>query len=75
MGLLLVGRISLYKAQVQVNRGPPHKTIYTESNKGESGEIPPKHGYRGNFPELNTNGLCLNIKKQLMEPHKIAKLL
>jgi hypothetical protein len=29
--------ISLYKAQVQVNQGSPHKTRYTESNRRESG--------------------------------------
>ena len=51
--------ISLYKAQVQVDRGPPHKTIYTESNKRENGEEPRTHGHKGKFPEQTTNGLCL----------------
>jgi hypothetical protein len=31
--------ISLYKAQVQVVQGPPHKTRYTETNRSESGFI------------------------------------
>ena len=28
--------ISLYKAQIQVDQGPPHKTRYTETNRKES---------------------------------------
>ena len=28
----------LYKAQVQVDQGPPHKTRYSETNRRESGE-------------------------------------
>jgi hypothetical protein len=32
--------ISLCKAQVQVNQGPPHKTRYTEMNRNESGKEP-----------------------------------
>ena len=53
--------ISLYKAQVQVNQGPPHKTRCTETNRKESGEEPKGHGHRGNFPEQNTNSLCSKI--------------
>jgi hypothetical protein len=49
---------SLYKAQFQVDQGLSHKTRYTESNIGESGEEPRTHGHRGKFPEQNTNGLC-----------------
>jgi hypothetical protein len=30
----------LYKAQVQVDQEPTHKTRYTESNRRESGEEP-----------------------------------
>jgi hypothetical protein len=33
----LIHFISLYKAQVQVDQGPPHKIRYTESNRRESG--------------------------------------
>jgi hypothetical protein len=33
------------------------------------------HGYRGKFPEQNTNSLCSKIKNLQMGPHKIAKLL
>jgi hypothetical protein len=29
--------ISLYKSQVQLDIGPPQKTIYTESNRRKSG--------------------------------------
>jgi hypothetical protein len=32
--------ISMYKAQVQVDQGPPHKTRYTEINRRESGKEP-----------------------------------
>jgi hypothetical protein len=31
---------SLYKARVQVDQGPPHKTRYTESGRKESGKEP-----------------------------------
>jgi hypothetical protein len=67
--------ISLYKAQVQVDQGLPHKTRYTESNRGESGEEPRTHGHWRNFPEQNTNGLCSKINNEQMGPHKISKLL
>jgi hypothetical protein len=67
--------ISLYKAQVQVDQGPPQNTRYTESNRRESGAKLQTHGHRGNFPEQNTNGLCSKIKNSQMEPYKIAKLL
>jgi hypothetical protein len=43
------------------DQGPPHKTRYTETNKRESREEPLTHGYRGNFPKQNTNGLCSKI--------------
>ena len=32
--------LTLYKAQVQVDQGPQHKTRYTESNRRESGKEP-----------------------------------
>jgi hypothetical protein len=35
----------LYKAQVQVDQGPQHKTRYTETNRKESGEEPPAHDH------------------------------
>ena len=50
----------LYKAQVPVDQGFPHKNRYTESNRKESREEPQAH--RGNFPEKNTNSLCSKIK-------------
>jgi hypothetical protein len=57
----------LYKAQIQVDQGPPHKTRYTETNKKkkkeeESGKEPQAHGHRVKFPEQNTNSLCSKIK-------------
>ena len=54
--------ISLYKAQIQVNQGPPHKTRHTEINRKESEEEPQAHEHRGNFPEQNNNSLCSKIK-------------
>jgi hypothetical protein len=67
--------LSLYKAQVQVDQGPPHKARYTETYRKETGKMFGTHGHRGNFPEQNTNGLCSKIKNQQMGPHKIAKIL
>ena len=32
--------VTLYKAQVQVDQGPQHKTRYTELNRRESGKEP-----------------------------------
>ena len=46
--------ISLYKAQVQVDQGPPHKTRDTETYRGESGKEPRTYGE--NIPEQNSNG-------------------
>jgi hypothetical protein len=40
----------LYKAQVPVNHGHPHKTRYTETNRGESGEEPRIDWHRGKVP-------------------------
>jgi hypothetical protein len=54
--------ISLFKAQIQVYQGPPHKVRYNEINRKESGEEPRTHGHGGNFPEQNTNSLCSKIK-------------
>ena len=65
---------SLCKAQVQVDQGPPNKTRYTESYRGESWEEPWTHGYSGKFPEKNTNGLCSKNNWQ-MGTHKTAKIL
>jgi len=64
--------ISLYKAPVQGDQGPPHKTWYTEINRRESGEEPWKHRNREIFPEQNTNGSCSKISNRQITPHKIA---
>ena len=58
----LIHIFSLYKAQVPVDQGPPHKTRYAETNRKESGEDPPAHGHRGDFPEQNTKNLSSKIK-------------
>ena len=39
--------ISLYKAQVQMYQGPPHKARYIESNRRKSVEKSQTHGHRG----------------------------
>jgi hypothetical protein len=41
----------LYKAQVQMDQGPQHKTRYIESNRRESGKEPLTHGH-GKFPPM-----------------------
>jgi hypothetical protein len=43
--------LSLYKAQVQVDQGTPHKTRDTETYRGESVEKPRRYGHRGEIPE------------------------
>ena len=67
--------ISLYKAQIQVDQGTPHKTRYTKTNRKENGEELQAHGHREKFPEKNTNSLCSKNKNWQIGPHKIAKLL
>jgi hypothetical protein len=62
----------LYKAQFQVDQGPPHKIRYSETNRRESQEDPATQGHRGKFLEQNTNSLCSKINNQQMRPHKIA---
>ena len=37
----------VYKAQVHVDQGTPHKTRDTEIYRGESGEKPRRYGHRG----------------------------
>jgi hypothetical protein len=46
----------LVQSSSPLDQGPSHKTRYTETNRRESGEEPRTHGYRGKFPEQNTNG-------------------
>ena len=67
--------LSLYKAQVQVDQGPPHKARYTETNRRESGEELQIHGLREKVAKENTNGLCSKIKSRQMGSHKTAKFL
>jgi hypothetical protein len=64
--------ISLYKAQVQVDQGSPHKTDTLKLIERKVGK---STWAQGDFHEQNTNGLCFKIKNQQMRPHKIANLL
>ena len=41
----------LVQAQFQIYQGPPHKTRYTETNRGESREEHQTHGHKRKFPE------------------------
>ena len=66
----------LYKAQVQVNQGPPHKTRYADTKRKVSGEESQAHWqHRGEFPEQKTNSLYSKIKNWQKGAHKIASLL
>jgi hypothetical protein len=65
----------LYKAQVEVDEGLPHRTRYTKMNRGESGKEPQTHGHRRKVPEQNTSGSGSKSKNQQMRPQEIAKLL
>ena len=67
--------ISLYKAQVQLDQRPSHKTRYTESNRRESGEELRTHRHTEKCPEQNTNGLCSKIINLQLRYHEIAKIL
>ena len=54
--------MTLQKAQVQVDQEPQHKTIYTESNRRDSGKKRKLTGTGGKFPKQNSNGLSSKIK-------------
>jgi hypothetical protein len=41
-----------------MDQGTPHKTRDTETYKGESREMPRRHGHGGKIPEWNSNDLC-----------------
>ena len=56
--------ISLYKNQVQVNKGHPHETRYTGTNRKETTEEPWAHGYRGkNF--LNRTPIVYALRSSI----------
>ena len=59
---------SLYKAQVQLDQGPPQKTRYTETNRRESEKEPQIHECKGIFPNRA-------LMAYTPRSHKIAKLL
>ena len=69
---LKLSPISVYKAQVQVDQGPPHKTRYIDSNRKESEEESWVYGCKGKFPEQNNNRLCSKIKNWQMGLDKIT---
>ena len=56
-----------------MDQGPPHKAGYTETYRGQSGEEPQAHWFKGKFPQQNTNGLGSKIKNQQMRPQKNCK--
>ena len=54
----------MYKAQVQVYQGPPHKSRDTDSYRGESGEGPQIYGHRGkNF--LNRTPMPFAVRSRI----------
>ena len=53
----------MYKAQVQLDQGPPHKTRYIETKRREIGEEPQRYCPKGKFPEQNTIALRSSIDK------------
>jgi hypothetical protein len=53
----------LYKAQVQVDEGPPHKTRYTETNRRESGEEPQIHDTGEIF--LNRTQIAYSLRSRV----------
>ena len=53
----------MYKAQVQVDQGLPHKIKYTESNKREMQEKPGIQQHRGKFPEPMVQALGSSIDR------------
>jgi hypothetical protein len=66
----------LYKAQVQVDRGPPHKVRYSGTNRRESGKCLEQMGTGENF--LNRTPMAYALRPTILKkmgPHKITKLL
>ena len=59
----LIHIFSLYKAQVQVDKGPPHKTRYTETNRRESGEGLKLMGILDNF--LNKTPMAYALRSRV----------
>ena len=55
--------ISLYKDQVQVDQGTPHKTTYTETYRGQSEEEHRTHGHRGKF--LNRTAMPCAVRLRI----------
>ena len=58
-----------------MDQGPPHKSRYTESNRGKSGQQPGTLWHRGNFPEQITNCSALRSidKQDLMKLKSFCK--
>jgi hypothetical protein len=66
--------ISLYKAQVQVDQGPLHKTRDTETYRGESGEEPQTHGHRGKNPKRTPIAYALRSRSDNLDLIKLQSL-
>ena len=66
--------MSLYKAQVQVDQGPPSNRRYTENNSRLSGEKAVTHGQRRIFPKQNTSVSSSKITIDKLEPHETVHL-
>ena len=60
--MVLIHSYLLYKDQVQVDQGPPHKTRFSETNRRESREQHQTHGHRRKVPEQNTNSYALRSR-------------
>jgi hypothetical protein len=72
----MINSYLLYKAQVQVNQGPPHKFRYTENNRSKSGESFEHMSTVENFlNRKNTNVICSKINNRQVGLYKIPKLL
>jgi hypothetical protein len=54
-----------------VDQGPPHKTRYTETYRGESGEEPQAHGHRGKIPEQNTMACAVSSRIDIWDLIKL----
>ena len=55
--------LSPLQTLIQMDQGPPHKTRYTESNRGESGEKSPTHGTGEIF--LNRTPVAYGLRSRI----------
>jgi hypothetical protein len=57
-----------------VDQGPPHKTRYTETYRGESEEEPRKYRHRGEIPEQKTSGSVVYVLRSRINKWNLIKL-